>query len=131
MWCLKWTQLTFFALVIVTRQVLNGMSLSGLESFVKEQETLLCEQNGKERAKQSCERPGKDKRTSGKPHGTGWDLHNSHVFVSFILRSIPCRPREATCSNIASPLGCSKSPLRRSPSTHFPPSMCSACINVF
>ncbi|XP_018546495.1 sorting nexin-19a [Lates calcarifer] len=50
--------------------VLNGMSLSGLESFVKEQETLLCEQNGKERAKQSCERPGKDKRTSGKPHGT-------------------------------------------------------------
>ncbi|XP_070773883.1 sorting nexin-19a [Enoplosus armatus] len=48
--------------------VLNGMSLSGLEGFVKEQERLLC--GPKETAKQSCEQPGKDKRTSGKTHGT-------------------------------------------------------------
>ncbi|XP_042355418.1 sorting nexin-19-like isoform X2 [Plectropomus leopardus] len=50
--------------------VLNGMSLSGLESFVKGQERLLCEPNGKEAAKQSCEQPGKDKKTSGRSHGT-------------------------------------------------------------
>uniref|UniRef100_A0A8C2XA50 Sorting nexin 19a n=1 Tax=Cyclopterus lumpus TaxID=8103 RepID=A0A8C2XA50_CYCLU len=51
--------------------ILNGMSLSGLESFVKEQERLLCEPNGKETAKQSREQPSTDKKTSGKPHGTG------------------------------------------------------------
>ncbi|KAM9348905.1 sorting nexin-19a [Symphorus nematophorus] len=45
--------------------VLNGMSLSSLESFVQEQERLLCEQNGKETAKQSCEQPSKDKKTHG------------------------------------------------------------------
>ncbi|KAK2828529.1 hypothetical protein Q5P01_019563 [Channa striata] len=50
--------------------VLNGMSLSGLESFVKEQERLLCEQNGRETARSSCGHTGKDKRTSGKTHGT-------------------------------------------------------------
>ncbi|XP_078122296.1 sorting nexin-19a isoform X1 [Sander vitreus] len=49
--------------------ILNGMSMSGLESFVKEQERLLCGPNGKETAKQSCEQPGKDKKTSGKTHG--------------------------------------------------------------
>ncbi|KAM7374222.1 hypothetical protein PAMP_006895 [Pampus punctatissimus] len=43
---------------------LNGMSLSGLESFVKEQERLLCELNGKEAAKQRCGQSGKDKKTS-------------------------------------------------------------------
>lgn len=41
-----------------------------MESFVKEQERLLCEQNGKEIGQQSSVHPGKDK-TSGKPHGTG------------------------------------------------------------
>ncbi|XP_049448718.1 sorting nexin-19a [Epinephelus fuscoguttatus] len=50
--------------------VLNGMSLSSLEGFVKQQERRLCESNGKETAKQSCEQPGKDKKTSGKSHGT-------------------------------------------------------------
>ncbi|XP_056267579.1 sorting nexin-19a [Pseudoliparis swirei] len=50
--------------------ILNGMSLSVLESFVKEQERLLCEPNGKETAKQSREPPGTDKKTSGKPPGT-------------------------------------------------------------
>uniref|UniRef100_A0A8C2XBX8 Sorting nexin 19a n=1 Tax=Cyclopterus lumpus TaxID=8103 RepID=A0A8C2XBX8_CYCLU len=50
--------------------ILNGMSLSGLESFVKEQERLLCEPNGKETAKQSREQPSTDKKTSGKPHDT-------------------------------------------------------------
>ncbi|XP_068572666.1 sorting nexin-19a [Cebidichthys violaceus] len=50
--------------------ILNGMSVSGLESFVKEQEILLCEPNGKETAKQSREQPGMDKKTSGKTHGT-------------------------------------------------------------
>uniref|UniRef100_A0A3P8RVP6 Sorting nexin 19a n=1 Tax=Amphiprion percula TaxID=161767 RepID=A0A3P8RVP6_AMPPE len=50
--------------------VLNGMSLSGLESFVGERERLLCELNGKEAVKQSCEQQGKDKKSSGKNHGT-------------------------------------------------------------
>ncbi|CAJ1064108.1 sorting nexin-19a [Xyrichtys novacula] len=50
--------------------VLNGMSLSGLESFVWEQERLLSEPSEKKDARQSCERPGKDKRTSVKTHGT-------------------------------------------------------------
>ncbi|XP_044227511.1 sorting nexin-19a isoform X2 [Thunnus albacares] len=50
--------------------VLNGMSLSGLESFVVEQERLLCELNGKEAAKQRCGQSGKEKKTSGKNHGT-------------------------------------------------------------
>ncbi|XP_068457196.1 sorting nexin-19a [Clinocottus analis] len=49
---------------------LNGMSLSGLESFVTEQERLLCEPNGKETTKQSRGQPGTDKKTPGKPHGT-------------------------------------------------------------
>eukprot|EP00064_Thunnus_orientalis_P002838 superscaffoldBa00000219_g2846 len=51
-------------------KVLNGMSLSGLESFVVEQERLLCELNGKEAAKQRCGQSGKEKKTSGKNHGT-------------------------------------------------------------
>ncbi|XP_045896864.1 sorting nexin-19a [Micropterus dolomieu] len=50
--------------------VLNGMSLSGLESFVTEQERLLCGPNRKETSRQSCEQPGKDRKTSGKTHGT-------------------------------------------------------------
>ncbi|KAM6983946.1 sorting nexin-19a [Tautogolabrus adspersus] len=50
--------------------VLNGMSLSGLENFVLEQERLLCEPSGNKTARQSCEQPGKDKKTSGKTHGT-------------------------------------------------------------
>ncbi|KAM7374223.1 hypothetical protein PAMP_006895 [Pampus punctatissimus] len=53
-----------FALLILALQALNGMSLSGLESFVKEQERLLCELNGKEAAKQRCGQSGKDKKTS-------------------------------------------------------------------
>lgn len=47
------------------------MTLSGLERFVKKQERLLCEPNGKEAAKTSCVQPGAEKRTSGKTHGTG------------------------------------------------------------
>uniref|UniRef100_A0A3Q3MEV3 Sorting nexin 19a n=1 Tax=Mastacembelus armatus TaxID=205130 RepID=A0A3Q3MEV3_9TELE len=54
----------------ISPYVLNGMSLSGLERFVKEQERLLCEKNGREVSTQSCEQPGKDKKTSGKTHGT-------------------------------------------------------------
>ncbi|KAK5858366.1 hypothetical protein PBY51_002512 [Eleginops maclovinus] len=50
--------------------VLNGMSLSGLERFVQEQERLLCGLNGKEAARQKFEQPGKDRNTSGKSHGT-------------------------------------------------------------
>ncbi|XP_034539678.1 sorting nexin-19a [Notolabrus celidotus] len=50
--------------------VLNGISLSGLESFVLEQERLLCEPNGQRASRQSCEQPGKDKKMSGKTHGT-------------------------------------------------------------
>ncbi|KAM8835055.1 sorting nexin-19-like isoform 1-T1 [Synchiropus picturatus] len=50
--------------------VLNGMSLSGLENFVQEQERLLCQPGVKEKAKQSCERQLKEKRSSAKPHGT-------------------------------------------------------------
>uniref|UniRef100_A0A3Q3R2M9 Sorting nexin C-terminal domain-containing protein n=1 Tax=Monopterus albus TaxID=43700 RepID=A0A3Q3R2M9_MONAL len=46
------------------------MSLSGLESYVKEHESLLGGQNGRETAKQSCEQPGKDMKTPGKTHGT-------------------------------------------------------------
>lgn len=47
------------------------MTLSGLERFVKKQERLLCEPNGKEAARTSCVQPGTEKRTSGKAHGTG------------------------------------------------------------
>ncbi|XP_029304277.1 sorting nexin-19a [Cottoperca gobio] len=50
--------------------VLNGMSLSGLESFVQEQEILLCGPNGKDTARQSFEQPSKDRKTSGKTHVT-------------------------------------------------------------
>uniref|UniRef100_UPI0037E73D9D sorting nexin-19a n=1 Tax=Semicossyphus pulcher TaxID=241346 RepID=UPI0037E73D9D len=50
--------------------VLNGMSLSGLENFVREQERLLCEPCGNKTSRQSCEQAGKDKKTSGKAHGT-------------------------------------------------------------
>ncbi|XP_041656576.1 sorting nexin-19a [Cheilinus undulatus] len=50
--------------------VLNGMSLSGLENFVQEQERLLCEPDGKKTRRQSCEQSGKDKKTSGKTHST-------------------------------------------------------------
>lgn len=60
-----------FAFLTMSPQVLNGMSLSGLESFVKEQERFLCGSNGKEAAEQSCERSGKDKKTSGKTHAAG------------------------------------------------------------
>ncbi|XP_047463173.1 sorting nexin-19a isoform X2 [Mugil cephalus] len=51
--------------------VLNGMSLSGLESFVREQERLLCGLNGKETDKESGKQQGKNRKTSGKTHGTG------------------------------------------------------------
>ncbi|CAB1431841.1 unnamed protein product [Pleuronectes platessa] len=50
--------------------VLNGMTLSGLENFVTEQERLLCGQHEKEAARQSSGQPDKDRRTSGKSHGT-------------------------------------------------------------
>ncbi|XP_069572514.1 sorting nexin-19a [Brachyistius frenatus] len=50
--------------------VLNGISMSGLESFVREQEKRLCGLEGKETAKQNCEQQGKDKKTSGKTHVT-------------------------------------------------------------
>uniref|UniRef100_A0A7N6C1B2 Sorting nexin 19a n=1 Tax=Anabas testudineus TaxID=64144 RepID=A0A7N6C1B2_ANATE len=45
--------------------VLSGMSLSGLESFVKEQERLLCEESGREAAKRSSEHAGRDKKSHG------------------------------------------------------------------
>ncbi|XP_068186442.1 sorting nexin-19a isoform X2 [Antennarius striatus] len=51
-------------------KVLNGMSLSGLESFVMEQERLLCGQNGKDSAKQNFNQSSKDKKASLKTHGT-------------------------------------------------------------
>ncbi|XP_029029078.1 sorting nexin-19a [Betta splendens] len=47
-------------------RVLNSMSMSGLESFIKEQERLMCEENGKDVVTRSCERP----KTPGKTHGT-------------------------------------------------------------
>uniref|UniRef100_UPI003AAB3282 sorting nexin-19a n=1 Tax=Centroberyx gerrardi TaxID=166262 RepID=UPI003AAB3282 len=52
--------------------VLNGMSLSGLESFIEEQERLLCGATGREtgEAKHRHEPPGKDRKTSGKTRGT-------------------------------------------------------------
>ncbi|XP_008299338.1 sorting nexin-19-like [Stegastes partitus] len=50
--------------------ILNGMSLSSLESFVIQREKLLCELNGKDTAKQGCDQQGKDKKSSGKTHGT-------------------------------------------------------------
>ncbi|XP_012722512.2 sorting nexin-19a isoform X1 [Fundulus heteroclitus] len=50
--------------------VLNGMSLCGLENFVKEQERLLCGPNGQEAVNQSNELQAKDKKISGKSHGT-------------------------------------------------------------
>ncbi|XP_041864961.1 sorting nexin-19a isoform X2 [Melanotaenia boesemani] len=50
--------------------ILNGMPLSGLESFVREQERLLYGLNSTETAKQSCGPQAKDKRMSGKSHGT-------------------------------------------------------------
>nr|XP_040037202.1 sorting nexin-19a isoform X3 [Gasterosteus aculeatus aculeatus] len=50
--------------------ILNGMSLSGLESFVKEQEILSCERNGKETSKRSWVKPGMDRKTLGKTHST-------------------------------------------------------------
>ncbi|XP_061558875.1 sorting nexin-19a isoform X7 [Phycodurus eques] len=50
--------------------VLNGMSLSRLESFVLEQERLLCEPQGRKQAKQT-ELVGTDKATCGKVHGAG------------------------------------------------------------
>ncbi|XP_061608824.1 sorting nexin-19a isoform X2 [Phyllopteryx taeniolatus] len=49
--------------------VLNGMSLSRLESFVLEQERLLCDPQGRKQAKQT-ELMGTDKATCGKIHGT-------------------------------------------------------------
>ncbi|XP_034034486.1 sorting nexin-19a [Thalassophryne amazonica] len=51
--------------------MLNGMSLSGLESFIREQERLLC-RSGEETgaAVQSREQPSNDKKTSEKTHGT-------------------------------------------------------------
>ncbi|KAM4546020.1 LOW QUALITY PROTEIN: sorting nexin-19a [Odontesthes bonariensis] len=50
--------------------VLNGMSLPGLEGFIKEQERLLFGLNPTGAAQQIRELQGKDKRTSGKAHGT-------------------------------------------------------------
>ncbi|KAM8898106.1 sorting nexin-19a isoform 4-T8 [Spinachia spinachia] len=50
--------------------ILNGMSLSGLESFVKEQEVLLCEPEGKETSKRSWVKPGMDRKMLGKTQGT-------------------------------------------------------------
>ncbi|KAM6907789.1 sorting nexin-19a [Xenentodon cancila] len=50
--------------------VLNGMSLSGLERFIREQERLLCEPSVTEKAKQSRELQRKDNKLPGKTHGT-------------------------------------------------------------
>lgn len=47
------------------------MTLSGLEHFVRKQERLLCEPNGKEAAKMSSVRTAAERRTSGRTHGTG------------------------------------------------------------
>lgn len=56
---------------VVTAQVLNGTSLSGLESFIREQERLLCGSNGIEKAKRSCELHSNDNKMTGKTLGTG------------------------------------------------------------
>ena len=68
--------------MVTSLQVLNGMTLSGLENFVTEQERLLCAQNEKEAARQSSGQPAKDRRTSGKSHGTGSYLHNVAFLVA-------------------------------------------------
>ncbi|XP_056140325.1 sorting nexin-19a [Lampris incognitus] len=52
--------------------VLNGLTLSGLESFITEQELRLCgpveRKNGD--AEQGCRPPGRDRKTPGKTRGT-------------------------------------------------------------
>ncbi|XP_014839020.1 PREDICTED: sorting nexin-19-like isoform X1 [Poecilia mexicana] len=50
--------------------VLNGMSLCGLENFVREQERLIGGPNMTETVKPSYELKAKDKKISGKTHGT-------------------------------------------------------------
>ncbi|XP_061595874.1 sorting nexin-19a isoform X2 [Cololabis saira] len=50
--------------------VLNGTSLSGLESFIREQERLLCEPNESEKAKPSYDLQRRDNKLPGKPPGT-------------------------------------------------------------
>ncbi|XP_038163096.1 sorting nexin-19-like isoform X2 [Cyprinodon tularosa] len=50
--------------------VLNGMSLLGLEIFVRQQEKLLCGPDVTEATKQGCTLQDKDKKISGKSHGT-------------------------------------------------------------
>ncbi|XP_035482486.2 sorting nexin-19a isoform X3 [Scophthalmus maximus] len=71
--------------------VLNGMPLSGLESFVKEQEIILCGQNEKETTKQSCGQPDRDKKTPGKTHGTGSNLLSSpNTAVADVALNILC-----------------------------------------
>ena len=66
-----WTWQTQTFSSIVTAQVLNGTSLSGLESFIGEQERLLCGPNVTEKDKRSCELHSKDNKPAGKPPGTG------------------------------------------------------------
>ncbi|PWA22758.1 hypothetical protein CCH79_00001987 [Gambusia affinis] len=51
-------------------KVLNGMSLGGLENFVREQERLIGGPNMTESVKPSYELNAKDKKISGKTHGT-------------------------------------------------------------
>lgn len=67
----------FIVVLIMTVKVLNGMSMSGLESFIKEQERLMCEGKGRDVATRGCEHPSSDKKTPGKTYGTGWDLRLS------------------------------------------------------
>lgn len=61
-------QVTVFNCLFVCRQVLNGMSLSGLETFVQEQECGLTVAG---RARRSSETRDKDRATLGRSHGTG------------------------------------------------------------
>ncbi|KAM3601279.1 uncharacterized protein V6R79_010186 [Siganus canaliculatus] len=50
--------------------VLNGLTLSGLENFVQEQERLLYGSKGSEAVRPGCEQTSRDKKTSVKSHGT-------------------------------------------------------------
>ena len=64
------------------------MSLPGLEGFIKEQERLLFGLNPTGAAEQIRELQGKDKRTSGKAHGTGREcVYFTHNISTEVLLS--------------------------------------------
>ncbi|XP_037543449.1 sorting nexin-19a [Nematolebias whitei] len=62
--------------------VLNGMSLSGLETFVREQEVGLI---GTGRAMRSCETQGKDRKMAGRSHGTDTAVADAALNVLCLL----------------------------------------------